>query len=62
MIDTSRYFLKVATIHRALDAMLHVKLNVITDQESFHLFIPNLPYISQSGNLNGVYSEYDVVE
>lgn len=64
MIDSSRHFMKVELIHRALDAMLHAKLNVlhwhITDQESFPLFIPNLPEISESGSLNGVYSESDV--
>jgi hexosaminidase len=56
--------MKVETIQRALDAMLHAKLNVlhwhITDQESFPLFIPNIPEISESGSLNGVYWESDV--
>lgn len=56
--------MKVASIHRALDAMMYAKLNVlhwhITDQDSFPLFVPDLPELSQAGSLNGVYSEADV--
>jgi hexosaminidase len=64
MIDTSRHFLKVAAIKRAIDAMMYSKLNVlhwhITDQDSFPLFVPNVPELSQAGSIGGVYSEADV--
>lgn len=50
MIDSSRHFMRVAHIKRALDAMMYAKLNVlhwhITDQDSFPLYIPNMPEIS----------------
>ena len=64
MIDSSRHFMKVPSIKRALDAMMYAKLNVlhwhITDQDSFPIYIPSMPEISEAGSLNGVYSEADV--
>lgn len=60
MIDTSRHFLPVTTIKRAIDAMMYSKLNVlhwhITDEDTFPLFIPNLPELSEAGSIGGVYS------
>jgi hexosaminidase len=60
MIDTSRHFLPVATIKRAIDAMMYSKLNVlhwhITDEDAFPLYIPTLPELSEAGSIGGVYS------
>jgi hexosaminidase len=64
MIDTSRHFLPVSTIKRAIDSLMYSKLNVlhwhITDEDAFPLYIPTLPELSQSGSIGGVYSELDV--
>lgn len=60
MIDTSRHFLPVSTIKRALDFMMFAKLNVlhwhITDEDSFPLYVPKIPELSQFGSINGIYS------
>ena len=64
MIDTSRHFLPVSTIKRAIDTMMYSKLNVlhwhITDEDAFPLQIPNVPELSQYGSISGVYSPTDV--
>lgn len=64
MIDTSRHFLPISTIKRAIDGMLFSKLNVlhwhITDEDSFPMFVPTVPELSQYGSLNGVYTEVDL--
>lgn len=64
MIDTSRHFLTVDTIKKAIDAMMFSKLNVlhwhITDQDAFPMFVPTVPELSGSGSIGGVYSENDL--
>lgn len=50
MIDTSRHYLPVVTIKRAIDSMLYSKLNVlhwhIIDEDAFPMEIPNIPELS----------------
>lgn len=64
MIDTSRHFLPVATIKRAIDSMMYNKLNVlhwhITDEDAFPMFVPSVPELSGSGSIGGVYSPEDI--
>ena len=64
MIDTSRHFLQVNTIKKAIDAMMFSKLNVlhwhITDEDAFPMFVPTLPELSGSGSIGGAYSENDL--
>lgn len=47
MIDTSRHFLDVDTIKRAIDGMVYLKLNVlhwhIVDEDSFPMYVPTVP-------------------
>ena len=64
MIDTSRHFLSISTIKHAIDGMLYSKLNVLhwhlVDEDSFPIYIPELPELSQNGSVGGVYSKIDV--
>jgi hexosaminidase len=61
MIDTSRHYLPVTTIKRAIDSMLYSKLNVlhwhIIDEDSFPMEVPNVPELSEFGSVGGVFSE-----
>lgn len=65
MIDTSRHFLPLATIKKAIDSMMYSKLNVlhwhITDEDAFPMFVPSVPELSGSGSIGGVYSPEDIV-
>jgi len=60
MIDTSRHFLPIASIKKAIDGMLYSKLNVlhwhIVDEDAFPMFVPTVPELSGSGSIGGVYS------
>ena len=64
MIDSSRHFMPIELIKKTIDGMLYSKLNVlhwhITDQDSFPIYIPSRPELSQYGSINGVYSVIDV--
>ncbi len=60
MIDTARHFLPVDTIKHAIDGMLYNKLNVlhwhIVDEDSFPMFVPTVPELSQSGSVGGIFN------
>lgn len=64
MIDTSRHYLPINTILRAIDSMLYSKLNVlhwhIIDEDSFPMEIPNIPELSEFGKIGGVFSPADI--
>lgn len=64
MIDTSRHFLALDTIKHAIDGMLYTKLNVlhwhITDEDSFPMYVPDAPELSESGSIGGVFSPTDL--
>lgn len=64
MIDTSRHFLPVSTIKHAIDGMMYLKLNVlhwhIVDEDSFPMYVPEVPELSNSGSVGGVFSENDL--
>ena len=64
MIDTARHFLSVDTIKRAIDGMMYLKLNIlhwhIVDEDSFPMYVPEVPELSESGSIGGVFSENDL--
>ena len=64
MIDTSRHFLSVKTIQHAIDGMLYSKLNILhwhlVDEDSFPLYVPEVPELSEEGKIGGVFSEVDI--
>ncbi len=64
MIDTSRHFLSVDSIKRAIDGMLYTKLNVlhwhIVDDDAFPMNVPTVSELSQGGSIGGVYSLVDI--
>lgn len=64
MIDTSRHFLSLDTIKRAIDGMLFTKLNVlhwhIVDEDSFPMYVPDAPELSESGKVGGIFSPTDI--
>lgn len=64
MIDTSRHYLPLATILRAIDSMLYSKLNVlhwhIIDEDAFPMEVPNIPELSESGKIGGVFTPSDI--
>ena len=66
MIDTARHYLPVGFIKKTIDGMLFNKYNVLhwhaVDQDSFPIYIPTRPELSQYGNLGGTYSEADIKE
>ena len=64
MIDTSRHYLPLETILRAIDSMLYSKLNVlhwhIVDEDSFPMEVPSVPELSASGSVGGLFSGADI--
>ncbi|GAA5835280.1 hypothetical protein JCM5353_003216 [Sporobolomyces roseus] len=65
MLDTARNFYPVPDILRTLDTMASVKLNVLhwhaTDSQSWPLFVPAFPDLSEFGAENGqVYTLGDI--
>lgn len=64
MIDTSRHYLPLTTILRAIDSMLYSKLNVlhwhIIDEDAFPMEVPNVPELSEFGKIGGVFSPADI--
>jgi len=64
MIDTSRHFLNLDTIKHAIDGMLYTKLNIlhwhIVDEDSFPMYVPDAPELSEGGNIGGVFSPTDL--
>jgi len=68
MIDTSRHFIPKEKLFQVMDAMMSVKLNVfhwhITDSDSFPMYMPSHPKLSQFGAFSAeeTYSQSDVEE
>lgn len=64
MIDSSRHFLPMDTIKRALDSMLYSKLNVlhwhIIDEDAFPMQVSTVPELSEYGSVGGLISPEDI--
>jgi hexosaminidase len=64
MIDTSRHYMPVSTVKRALDSMLYSKLNVlhwhIIDEDSFPMVVPTVPELSEFGSVGGIFTPEDI--
>lgn len=64
MIDTSRHFMPMDTVKRALDSMLYSKLNVlhwhIIDEDAFPMQVATVPELSEYGSIGGLISPEDI--
>jgi hexosaminidase len=64
MIDSTDHYMSIELIKKTINAMMFLKLNVlhwhIVDDVSFPLFIPEIPELSEYGQLSGIYSVQDV--
>ena len=68
MVDTSRHFQTLATLHMLLDSMAYAKLNTlhwhVVDDQSFPLQVNSFPGLQGKGaySLRERYTQYDVVD
>lgn len=64
MIDTSRHFLPMTTVRRAIDSIAFSKLNVlhwhIIDEDAFPMQVPTVPELSEYGSVGGLISPADI--